>query len=47
MALNHDLIAFVKDGLQRGLARSDIEAVLLRAGWPVSTFTSAGDSDCQ
>ena len=34
MALNQDLIAFVKDGLQRGLARTDIEAVLLRAGWP-------------
>ena len=34
MALNQDLIAFVKDGLQRGLARADIEAVLLRAGWP-------------
>jgi hypothetical protein len=34
MALNQDLIAFVKDSLQRRLARSDIEAVLLRAGWP-------------
>jgi hypothetical protein len=34
MPLNQDLIAFVKDGLQRGLARADIEAVLLRAGWP-------------
>jgi hypothetical protein len=34
MALNEDLIAFVKEGLQRGVARADIEAVLLRAGWP-------------
>jgi len=34
MALNPDLIAFVKDGLQRGLARSDLESVLIRAGWP-------------
>ena len=34
MALNQDLVAFVKEGLQRGLARGDIEAVLLRAGWP-------------
>ena len=34
MALNQDLVAFVKEGLQRGLARADIEAVLLRAGWP-------------
>jgi hypothetical protein len=34
MALNPDLIVFVKDGLQRGLARSDLESVLIRAGWP-------------
>lgn len=34
MALNPDLMAFVKDGLQRGLARADLEAVLIRAGWP-------------
>jgi len=34
MALNPELTAFVKDGLQRGLARSDLEAVLVRAGWP-------------
>lgn len=34
MALNRELTAFVKDGLQRGLARSDLEAVLVRAGWP-------------
>jgi len=41
MALNQDLIAFVKDGLQRGLARSDIEAVLLRAGWPAEQVRRA------
>lgn len=34
MALSQDLIVFVKDGLQRGVARGDIEAVLVRAGWP-------------
>ncbi len=34
MALNPELTAFVKDGLQRGLARSDLEAALVRAGWP-------------
>jgi hypothetical protein len=34
MALSQELLAFVKDGLQRGLARADLEAVLLRAGWP-------------
>jgi Domain of unknown function (DUF5671) len=34
MALNQDLTAFVKDALQRGVARGEIEAVLLRTGWP-------------
>src|SRR6185295_6000265 len=34
MALNQDLMAFVKDALQRGVPRGDIEAVLLHAGWP-------------
>lgn len=34
MALNQDLLAFVKHGLERGFARADLEAVLIRAGWP-------------
>ncbi len=34
MALNQELLAFVKEGLQRGLPRPEIEGVLLRAGWP-------------
>ena len=34
MALNPDLIGFVKESLQRGLSRSDIEEALIRAGWP-------------
>lgn len=34
MALNEELIGFVKDGLQRGLPRVQIHDVLLHAGWP-------------
>lgn len=34
MALSPDLLGFVKESLQRGLARADVEQVLLRAGWP-------------
>lgn len=34
MALSTDLIAFVKEGLQRGLPRADIQDALLKAGWP-------------
>ena len=34
MALNPDLIGFVKESLERGVSRPDIEAALIRAGWP-------------
>lgn len=41
MALNPELMAFVKDGLQRGLVRSDLHAVLIRAGWPQDQVSRA------
>ena len=34
MALSPDLVDFVKEGLGRGLSRSLIEDILIRAGWP-------------
>ena len=34
MALNPDLIGFVRESLARGVSRPDIEAALIRAGWP-------------
>ena len=34
MALNPDLLAFVKESLARGVSRPDMEAALIRAGWP-------------
>ena len=34
MALNPDLVGFVKESLQRGVSRPDIEEALIRAGWP-------------
>lgn len=34
MALSPDLLGFVKDSLERGVSRPDIEAALIRAGWP-------------
>ena len=34
MALNPDLVEFVKESLGRGIARSDIEDALIGAGWP-------------
>ena len=33
MAVNEELVGFVRDALGRGLARPQIEDVLLRAGW--------------
>jgi hypothetical protein len=33
MAVDDDLIGFVRESLARGASRADIEAVLLRAGW--------------
>jgi hypothetical protein len=34
MALSEQLVGFVKEGLQRGLDRAQIEGALLRSGWP-------------
>ena len=34
MALNPDLVGFVKQSLERGVSRPDIEAALVGAGWP-------------
>jgi hypothetical protein len=34
MALSDALVAFVKEGLQRGLPRAEIADALVRAGWP-------------
>ncbi len=34
MALNPDLVGFVKESLERGVLRSDIEQTLVGAGWP-------------
>ena len=34
MALSDDLVGFVKQGLEQGVPRGQIEDVLLRAGWP-------------
>ena len=32
--LSPDLVSFVKEGLERGLSRGEIEDILVRAGWP-------------
>jgi len=34
MALSAELVGFVKESLNRGLPRAEVEQVLLRAGWP-------------
>ena len=34
MAINQELTGFVKEGLDRGLPREQLEEVLLQAGWP-------------
>lgn len=41
MAVDDDLIGFVRESLTRGAARADIEAVLLRAGWDPAQVTGA------
>jgi hypothetical protein len=41
MALNDALIRFVKDALERGLARDRIADALLRAGWPPDRVSTA------
>lgn len=40
MATNEELLGFVKDGLARGLPRSQIEDALLRAGWDAKQVRS-------
>ena len=44
MALSPDLVGFVKESLQRGLPRADVEKVLLRAGWPAEQVRRALNS---
>jgi hypothetical protein len=34
MAINQELAGFLKEGLERGLARSELEEILLETGWP-------------
>jgi hypothetical protein len=34
MAINEELYGFLKEGLERGLPREKLEAVLLETGWP-------------
>lgn len=41
MARNEELIGFVKDGLERGVSREELEAVLLEAGWPADQVRAA------
>jgi hypothetical protein len=41
MAVSEDLIGFVRDALGRGLTRSHIEELLLRAGWPAEQVRAA------
>lgn len=44
MAIDDDLIGFVRDALGRGAPRADIEAVLRRAGWDAAQVAAALDS---
>ena len=44
MALRRDLVGFVKESLQHGIARADIEEALIRAGWPADQVRQALDS---
>lgn len=41
MGLNPELVGFVKEGLQRGVARDEIAAVLVKAGWPSDQVSRA------
>ena len=44
MAIDDDLIGFVRDALGRGATRADIDAVLRRAGWDAAQVAAALDS---
>ena len=41
MALNEELIRFVRQGLERGMPRTEIQDVLLKAGWPAEQVRRA------
>jgi len=41
MALDPELVGFVKEGLQRGVARAEIAGVLETAGWPSDQVSRA------
>jgi hypothetical protein len=41
MARNEELIGFVRDGLERGVSREELEGVLLEAGWPADQVRAA------
>lgn len=41
MAINEELSGFLKEGLERGLPREQLEEVLLEAGWPTDQVRSA------
>ena len=41
MALNPDLVGFVKESLERGVSRTDIETALVGAGWPPDQVAQA------
>jgi hypothetical protein len=43
MAINEELYGFLKDGLDRGLARDELERVLLESGWPREQVRGALD----
>ncbi len=41
MAINEELAAFMKDGLDRGLSREELEGALTEAGWPADQIRGA------
>jgi hypothetical protein len=41
VALNQELVGFVKEGLHRGVARDEISGALLKAGWPADQVSRA------
>ena len=41
MAVNDELLAFINEGLRRGLPRPELREVLLRAGWEDAQVTRA------
>ena len=47
MAINEELLNFVKDALARGLSREEIEDALLQAGWRLDQVQGALDAFAQ